>query len=117
MFIDHLGLFVFNNNIRMRTIGRIAMPIFGVILVLVFYFCNKKVVKYLLSAAVLLLCILNNIFMYGSNMLSLITFVSLLSIVLLCFYNGNKGKLNLKWFFYIFYPAHLFVIYIITLFT
>ena len=34
---------------------------------------------------------------------------------ILLLYNGKRGELNLKYFFYIFYPAHLFLIYMITL--
>lgn len=36
-----------------------------------------------------------------------ITWYSLLAIPLLLLYNGQKGKRNMKYFFYIFYPAHL----------
>ncbi len=36
-----------------------------------------------------------------------ITVYSLLAIPLLLLYNGEKGKVNLKYFFYIFYPLHL----------
>lgn len=38
---------------------------------------------------------------------------SLLAFAFICFYNGKKGQLNTKWFFYIFYPAHLGMIYLI----
>lgn len=41
---------------------------------------------------------------------------SLISIPLLCLYNGTRGKLNLKYFFYIFYPAHLVILYAIEFF-
>ena len=36
-----------------------------------------------------------------------ITIYSLLAIPLLLLYNGEKGKANMKYFFYIFYPLHL----------
>ncbi|MBQ8145811.1 MAG: hypothetical protein IJ039_03435 [Clostridia bacterium] len=38
-------------------------------------------------------------------------FACLLSLVIILLYSGKKGKLNLKYFFYIFYPAHLVVLY------
>lgn len=38
-----------------------------------------------------------------------------LSIPLLMLYNGKKGKES-KWLFYIFYPAHLLLIYFLKLF-
>ncbi len=36
-----------------------------------------------------------------------IEYYALLALPLLFLYNGNKGKWNTKYFFYIFYPAHL----------
>ena len=33
--------------------------------------------------------------------------ICLLSVILLYFYDGERGKANLKYFFYIFYPLHL----------
>ncbi len=37
---------------------------------------------------------------------------AMVSGVLLCLYNGKGGKMNLKYFFYLFYPLHLAVIYL-----
>lgn len=40
---------------------------------------------------------------------------SLLSLPILLCYSGRRGKWNLKYFFYIFYPTHLVVLYLIQL--
>ena len=40
-------------------------------------------------------------------------FYSLLALVILFLYNGEKGKLPTKYFFYIFYPAHLLLLYLV----
>lgn len=39
---------------------------------------------------------------------------ALISVIPLLFYSGRKGKLNTKYFFYIFYPAHLLILYAIS---
>ena len=36
---------------------------------------------------------------------------SLLALIPLLLYNGQRGKWNMKWFFYLFYPAHLLIIH------
>lgn len=46
-----------------------------------------------------------------------IQYYSLISIILLLLYSGERGKLNLKYFFYIFYPLHLIILFLITFFT
>lgn len=40
-----------------------------------------------------------------------IQWLGLLSLPLLALYNGQRGKANLKYLFYIYYPAHLVAIY------
>lgn len=42
-------------------------------------------------------------------------FYSIISVVILFFYNGTRGKYNLKYFFYIFYPAHIALIYLVNI--
>ena len=43
-----------------------------------------------------------------------IQWLSLLALPLVMLYNGQRGKWKLKWLFYIYYPAHLVVIYLIS---
>ena len=38
-------------------------------------------------------------------------FFGLLAVPFLCAYNGKPGSHRMKWFFYIFYPAHLAILY------
>ena len=45
-----------------------------------------------------------------------IQWFSLIALIPLAFYNGTRGKRKLKYLFYIYYPAHLGVIWLIGLF-
>lgn len=38
---------------------------------------------------------------------------TLLACLLILLYNGKRGKLKLKYFFYVFYPAHILVLYLL----
>ena len=40
-----------------------------------------------------------------------IQYYSFISVILLLLYNGTRGRYNIKYFFYIFYPLHLAVLY------
>ncbi len=74
----------------------------GVMLPVAIYFTPKKTGKIIVTAVIL--CIM-----------ALISFklkwFALLSIPFLALYNGKRGKANLKYMFYIFYPAHFVVLY------
>ncbi|MCF0142046.1 MAG: hypothetical protein HUJ75_01575, partial [Parasporobacterium sp.] len=39
----------------------------------------------------------------------------LIDILIMFFYNGKRGAHRMKYFFYIFYPAHLGIIYLISI--
>ena len=77
---------------------------FGVFLPVIVYFSNGRITKLLsATACIVILAVLNG----GAQ------WYSLLAIPLLALYNGEKGKYNLKWLFYIYYPLHLVAIYFV----
>lgn len=76
----------------------------GVMLPIVIYFARNKWEKLLFTAVILLAMA------WGAGG---VQWWGLLAIPLLALYNQQRGRLNLKYVFYIFYPAHLAVIYLI----
>lgn len=84
--------------------------IFAPLMILGTYIMRKYDTKRLLPIAVVSIFL---IIYYGkSGILNSVVHIGmLLAVVLLYFYNGERGR-NSKWFFYIFYPTHLGIIYI-----
>ena len=80
----------------------------GVLLPFAIFYATDKLRKLLFTAGILILLTLD----LGGG----IQWFSLLSIPLLALYNKKRGKYNIKPLFYVFYPAHLVVIYLISLF-
>lgn len=86
----------------------------GILLILAFYFIKSKL-RYMIGGLLLVIMTLINLLKYGFFMSNITQIFSLIAIILLYLYNGQKGKLNLKYFFYVFYPAHLILIKILML--
>ena len=81
--------------------------IIGVMLPVLIYNMKTKRGKLIVTAGALLLLTLTNGLWHIFNLCSL---------PLLYFYNGKKGKAKLKYLFYIYYPLHLVIIFLINLF-
>ena len=80
----------------------------GVLLPVAIFYAPDKLRKLIYTAGILILLTLD----LGGG----IQWWSLLSIPLLALYNQKRGKYNIKPLFYMFYPVHLVVIYLISLF-
>ncbi len=80
--------------------------IWGVLLPVAVFYAPDKERKLLFATGVLILLA----FSAGSRQ-----WFSLLAVPLLALYNQKRGKYNIKPLFYIFYPAHLAAIYLISL--
>ncbi|MGB8455300.1 MAG: TraX family protein [Anaerocolumna sp.] len=76
----------------------------GVLLIVVFYVFRGN--KILLTLAVFLVNTLFGIW---------IQVLAALSMLCIWFYNGKRGPQDNKYIFYIFYPAHIFILYLISL--
>lgn len=79
---------------------------FGVLVPVIIYLFKTKTGQ-LLSCALALCCLASQ---YGA-----VQYYSLLALIPLLLYNGQRGRKNMKWFFYLYYPAHLVAIYGISL--
>lgn len=83
---------------------KVDYDVFGVMLPVLLYYTRGRLPK-LLAATILLFthAILSNY----------VQLCALFAIPLLFFYDGTRGRARMKYLFYIFYPLHLAVIYLI----
>ncbi len=77
----------------------------GVLFIAAFYVCRRNRIYQIL------LFLLIYIISTGNQPTAFMLF----SCLLIMLYNGQRGKLKLKYFFYIFYPLHLAILYITTI--
>ena len=94
-------------SISKKTDFEFDYGVLGVLLPIIIYFSKNKLQKLLFTAAIM--CLLS--YVYFSYQL-----YSLLALPLLLLYNGERGKYKLKYLFYIFYPAHLVIVYFLSFF-
>ena len=89
--------------------------LFAIGLIVMFYLLiDSKWKLYIYS----LISLLNLIFITitSNSIISFVIYLGLFLVIpLLNLYNGKKGKYNLKYIFYVFYPLHLFVLVMIKL--
>jgi len=88
---------------------------FGILIILIFYiFKNNQVnitIAFIFAVLIkYIIALLQNNY-YGYYILALFTMLSIIPILL---YNKKQGK-KIKYFFYIFYPVHLLILYFIAL--
>lgn len=83
---------------------KVDYGIWGVLIPVFVYFSPTKTLKIFFTTLILAI----RIFLVGELQL-----FALLAIPFLILYNGKRGKLNMKYLFYIFYPAHLAIMHII----
>jgi len=86
--------------------------IIGVIFVLLFYILINNNYKYLGYAILSFLYLVVNVFIYR-NVLSFMIGLGLFMVIPLIYLdNGSRGKYNLKYLFYVFYPLHMLVLFV-----
>jgi hypothetical protein len=78
--------------------------IYGVILPVLVYYSPNKLLKLLSTTLVVAMLFI----VYKS-----FHWCYIFALPLLALYNGKRGKANLKYLFYVFYPSHLAIIYLI----
>lgn len=85
---------------------------FGVIIPVVIYIFRKYLTNNMIILFIVLTSLLIFNVLYTSNYPNLFMCGGALLMLL---YNGKKGHLNLKYYFYLFYPAHIALVYLLYL--
>ncbi len=84
----------------------------GIGMVLIFYYFREKKVALSISYIILSSIFIIGDFSYENIFLINYQWMMVFSLPFMLMYNGERGR-SLKYFFYVFYPAHIWVLYII----
>lgn len=88
----------------------------GILMPVLIYFIPNKKLRILFLIVFLLFMGYNSHFSHVDPLLNAcVKWGSLFSIPFLALYNGERGRTKMKYFFYIFYPLHLVIIYAIAI--
>lgn len=86
----------------------------GILMVLCFYFF-KSPLRHIFAIFLTILMVVKSVIISGFAFSTIYQIFGIISILLLFLYNNQKGRLNLKYLFYVFYPTHFAVIWVLTL--
>ncbi len=81
--------------------------IFGILLIVIPYLCKYNVYIFSISLIILQIIWINIL-----NQFTIYQWFSILAIPLLLMYNYELGYSKYKWWFYIYYPLHIVIIYL-----
>ena len=84
--------------------------LWGILLPLAVYYLPNRLWR-TVGMATLLFARAIHYTVFPADSLGLLQWFSLLSVLFLALYNEKRGKANMKYVFYIFYPAHLVILY------
>ncbi|TCK97766.1 TraX protein [Natranaerovirga hydrolytica] len=84
--------------------------IYGVLMIFVFYYFRYEYKKIVIYIGAINTIIALSSFSINMNLQSLIQLFAIVSLAVIALYNGQKGK-QIQYFFYIFYPLHLMILY------
>lgn len=90
--------------------GKFSYGVYGILSILGSYLFLKNRKAGMVSLSIL--PFLENIRLFLSNIFFL-QFFAVLSLIPIYFYNGNQGQKISRWFFYWFYPIHIFILSLI----
>ncbi len=87
--------------------------IYSIFLPVTMYLVRKYIKQIHLFINIILICVAMVLMHYFTTYITQL--YGMIACLFILFYNGKKGKLNLKYLFYIFYPLHMVVLYAIAM--